>query len=141
MQVKDFPLDHVGIAVRDLDEATQRYQQLASYHVLAEETVHAQRVKVRFLQEEKGSCKIELLQGTDPESPICTFLKKRGEGIHHLAFRVEDIQAEMSRLRREGFQILQDHPVKGALNKWIFFIHPKSMGGVLVEICQTAAIE
>lgn len=136
MQIKDFPLDHIGIAVRDLELATRRYQRLATFSILAEEIVPSQKVRVRFLQQD--GYKIELLEGTSPDSPVNRFVEKRGEGIHHLAFRVNDIHAEMNRLRREGFQLLQDQPVKGALNKWIFFIHPKSAGGVLIEICQPA---
>ena len=134
MQIKDFPLDHIAVAVFDLDEATERYAKLSNISIIAEEVVESQKVKVRFLQQ--ADHKIELLQATGPDSPVARFLKKRGEGIHHLAFRVEDIYTEMERLLKEGFQLLQDQPVTGALNKWIFFIHPKSMGGVLVEICQ-----
>jgi len=134
MRVKDFPLDHIAVAVFDLDEATQRYADLSPISIIAEEVVESQKVKVRFLQQ--ADHRIELLQATSPDSPVAKFLEKRGEGIHHLAFRVKDIHFEMQRLKKEGFRLLQDHPVHGALNKWIFFIHPKSMGGVLIEICQ-----
>ncbi len=134
MRIKDFPLDHIAVAVFDLDEATERYAKLSPISIIAEEVVELQKVRVRFLQQ--ADHKIELLQATGPDSPVAKFLAKKGEGIHHLAFRVEDIHSEMERLRKAGFQLLQGQPVTGALNKWIFFIHPKSMGGVLVEICQ-----
>jgi methylmalonyl-CoA/ethylmalonyl-CoA epimerase len=136
LQVKDFPLDHVGIAVRDLDRATERFRKLTDFTILAEEVVPSQQVVVRFLQH--GEFKIELVQSTTPQSSIARFIEKRGEGIHHLAFRVKQIDQEMQRLREEGLEILQDRPILGAMNKWIFFIHPRSMGGTLVEICQPA---
>ena len=134
LQVKDFPLDHIGIAVRDLDQGTARFRKLADFTILAEEEVPSQQVIVRFLQH--GEYKIELLQSTSSQSSIARFIEKRGEGIHHLAFRVKNIDQEMKRLREEGLQIIQDRPIPGAMNKWIFFIHPQSMGGTLVEICQ-----
>lgn len=134
MQVKDFPLDHIAVAVKDLDKTTERYALLAPISIIAEEEVPSQQVRVRFIKQ--GDHKIELLLPLGPDSPVARFLEKRGEGIHHLAFQVNDINLELQRLRSEGFEILQDHPVRGALNKWIFFIHPRSMGGTLVEICQ-----
>jgi methylmalonyl-CoA/ethylmalonyl-CoA epimerase len=136
LQVKDFPLDHVGIAVRDLDRATERFRKLTDFTILAEEVVPSQQVVVRFLQH--GEFKIELLQPTNVQGSVARFINKRGEGIHHLAFRVKQIDLEMMRLRKEGLEIIQDKPILGAMNKWIFFIHPRSMGGTLVEICQPA---
>lgn len=133
-EVKDFPLDHIGVAVRNLDDATNRYRQSASVTILAEEEVQSQMVRVRFIRQ--GDHKIELLEATSAQSPIAKYLEKTGEGIHHLAFRVPDIHKEMDRLRTAGFEILQDNPIRGALNKWVFFIHPRSMGGTLIEICQ-----
>lgn len=133
-EVKDFPLDHIGVAVRNLDDATNRYRQSASVTILAEEEVQSQMVRVRFIRQ--GDQKIELLEATSAQSPIAKYLEKAGEGIHHLAFRVTDIHKEMDRLRTAGFEILQDYPIRGALNKWVFFIHPRSTGGTLVEICQ-----
>ncbi len=127
-------LDHIGVAVSDLDNATVKYQQLLGAEVIHEETVTSQRVSVRFLQHNQQ--KIELLHATHPDSPIARFIDKRGEGIHHIAYRVEDIHAEMERLRSEGFRLLQEQPILGAYNKLICFIHPKSMGGTLIEICQ-----
>jgi methylmalonyl-CoA/ethylmalonyl-CoA epimerase len=119
-----------------LDRATERFRKLTEFTILAEEVVPSQQVVVRFLQH--GEFKIELVQSTTPQSSIARFIEKRGEGIHHLAFRVKQIDQEMQRLREEGLEILQDRPILGAMNKWIFFIHPRSMGGTLVEICQPA---
>ncbi len=133
-QVKDFPLDHIGLAVRDLDQATNRFSQLGDIKIIAEEELPSQQVIVRFIQQ--GDHKIELLQSTSVNSPVARFLEKRGEGIHHLAFRVQNIQQEMQRLRESGLVVLQDQPIAGAMNKWVFFIHPRSMGGTLIEICQ-----
>lgn len=132
--VKDFPLDHIGVAVRDIGAATAQYRRMAPVRIIAEDEVASQMVKVRFI--DVGQAKIELLEATSEKSPIARFIKKRGEGIHHLAFRVSDIHAQLARLKAEGFILLQEKPVLGALHKLIFFIHPKSMGGTLVEICQ-----
>ncbi len=131
----NLPLDHIGIAVISIVEATAKYQQLMHAEILHDEEVPSQGVKVRFLS--TGSeTKIELLEALGPESPVAKFVDKRGEGLHHIAFRVHNIYEEFERLTEEGFQILQKEPVRGAYNKLIFFIHPKSMGGTLVEICQ-----
>jgi len=100
-----------------------------------DEDVPSQKVRIRFLEID-GRPKIELLEATDPLSPVAKFVEKRGEGIHHLAFRAEDIYHEYERLKKEGFVLIQAEPVAGANNKLVFFIHPKSMGGTLVEICQ-----
>ncbi len=127
------PLDHIGIAVNDIREATQRFVDLTKASILLDEFVPSQKVNVRFL--ELPNSKIELLEATSSDSPIAKFIAKRGEGIHHIAFRVSDIQAEMLRLRTH-YQVLQEKPIIGAGNKLVFFIHPKSMGGTLVEICQ-----
>lgn len=134
LQVKDFPLDHIGLAVRDLDRTTDRFSQLGDIKIIGEEELPSQQVIVRFIQQ--GDHKIELLQSTSVTSPVARFLEKRGEGIHHLAFRVKNIHQEMQRLRDSGLEILQDQPIVGAMNKWVFFIHPRSMGGTLIEICQ-----
>ncbi len=134
MEVKDFPLDHIGVAVSNLEIATNRYRRLYDVTILADEEVASQKVNVRFLK--MGNTKIELLVPSSELSPVFRFLAKRGEGIHHLAFRVKDINAEMKRLNDEGFHVLQKKPIRGAMNKWVFFVHPKSMGGTLVEICQ-----
>ncbi len=127
------PLDHIGVAVKDIEQATVRYQQMAGLGILHDEVVESQKVKVRFL--DGDHYKIELLEAIDSSSPVARFIKKRGEGIHHIAFSVDDIHEEMKRLRKK-YLILQEKPIRGANNKLIFFIHPKSMGGTLVEICQ-----
>jgi len=134
LSLKDFPLDHIGLAVHNLDEATAQFEKMSPVIVLGNDQVPSQKVAVRFIK--VGDTKIELLQATDPVSPVSKFILKRGPGIHHIAFGVKDIFAEIDRLRNEGFQILQEKPIRGAMGKWVFFIHPKSMGGTLVEICQ-----
>lgn len=134
LSLKDFPLDHIGLAVDNLDTATSQYQKLGPVTILGEDQVPSQKVLVRFLM--VGDTKIELLKATCADSPVARFIRKRGEGIHHIAFQVKDITSEMVRLRNQGMQILQDEPIRGAMGKWVFFIHPKSMGGTLVEICQ-----
>ena len=130
----DMPLDHVGIAVRDLDHSTALYQKLLGTVAIHDEVVESQFVKVRFLQ--LGEHLIELLQPLSENSSVSRFLKKRGEGLHHLAFRTNDILTEMDRLREIGMHLLQEEPLYGANHKLIFFIHPRSMDGVLVEVCQ-----
>ncbi len=127
-------LDHIAIAVADLESATQRYIQTLGAQVVHEELVTSQGVQVRFLQ--CGDNLIELIMGTDADTTVARFVAKRGEGLHHMAFRVDDIGAEFRRLKAMGLRLLQEEPVKGAWNKRIFFVHPQSMGGTLVEICQ-----
>ena len=99
-----------------------------------EEVVESEGVRTSFFK--AGPNKIELLEATNPESPIAKFIEKRGEGIHHVAYAVEDIAAEMDRLKREGFRLLNDAPKAGADNKWVCFLHPKDAGGTLIELCQ-----
>ena len=134
--MSDFPLilDHIGIAVKDLDEATKTYQRLLSAEVVHDEVVASQKVRIRFLQ--YAGQKIELLQTTDVDGPVGKFIRDRGQGIHHIAFKTDDIFEEMVRLREKGYQILQEKPIQGAYDKLIFFVHPKSMGGTWVEVCQ-----
>ena len=132
--MKSLEIDHIGIAVINLDESTARYQQLSGAIIIHEEEVAHQKVKVRFLQ--TGNQKLELLEATSTESPIARFIEKHNEGVHHIAFKVENIWDEMDRLKKEGFQLLQEAPIPGAFNKWVCFIHPKSVHGMLVEICQ-----
>ncbi len=133
----DLPLDHIAIAVFNIEESTKRFTVALSAKVTHDEVVESQEVKVRFL--EAGEHMIELIEPLAKESPVHRFLEKRGEGLHHLAFRTKNIEAEMDRLRAQGFHLLQERPVPGANNKLIFFIHPKSMDGVLVEVCQSVA--
>ena len=98
------------------------------------ETVESEGVSTSFFS--CGESKIELLEATNPASPIAKFIEKKGEGIHHVAFSVENIKEEVKRLKEQGFEILNEEPKKGADNKWVVFIHPKSAGGVLIELCQ-----
>lgn len=127
-------IEHIGIAVNDLQTAGDIYQKLLNTTVYKIEEVLSEGVKTAFLQ--NGPNKIELLEATNPDSPIAKFIAKKGEGIHHIAFDVDDIRAEMARLKAEGFVLLNDEPKKGADNKLVCFVHPKSANGVLVELCQ-----
>lgn len=127
-------LEHIGIAVKDLSESKALFEKLLNTKCYKEEEVPAEGVTTAFFS--VGNTKVELLEATTEDSPITKFLEKRGEGIHHLAFEVDDIRAEMKRLSDAGFQLLTDEPTKGADNKLVCFLHPKSAGGVLVELCQ-----
>jgi methylmalonyl-CoA/ethylmalonyl-CoA epimerase len=127
-------IEHIGIAVKDINTANDIYEKLLNGAPYKMEEVASEGVKTAFFQ--VGPNKIELLEATNPESPIAKFIEKRGEGIHHIAFDVEDIYAEMKRLMAEGFILLNDAPKKGADNKLVCFVHPKSANGVLIELCQ-----
>jgi methylmalonyl-CoA/ethylmalonyl-CoA epimerase len=127
-------LEHIGIAVSNLDEANQLYAKLLGKEHYKTEVVKTEAVNTSFY--EAGDVKIELLEATSPESPIARFIGKKGEGIHHIAFEVEDIKAEMQRLKGLGFQVLSETPKPGADNKLVCFLHPKSANGVLIELCQ-----
>lgn len=127
-------IEHLGIAVRDLKTANELFAKLLGKAHYKEEGVESEGVRTSFFQ--VGETKVELLEATRPDSPIAKFLDKRGEGIHHIAFDVADIYAEMERLKGEGFEILHETPKKGADNKLIVFLHPRSTNGVLVELCQ-----
>jgi methylmalonyl-CoA/ethylmalonyl-CoA epimerase len=128
-------IDHIGIAVKDMAAANELYAKLLGQPHYKVETVASEKVTTSFFK--IGDSKIELLEATDPESPIAKFIEKRGEGIHHIAFEVADIEAEIERLEGEGFVLLNKTPKKGADNKLVAFLHPKSAGGVLVELCQS----
>ncbi|WP_139920736.1 methylmalonyl-CoA epimerase [Hymenobacter sp. DG01] len=128
-------LEHLGLAVKDLEAATALYTKLLGQEPYKREHVASEAVDTVFFQ--VGGSKIELLAGTSPESAITRYLDKKSEGIHHVAFEVDDIRAEMARLRSEGFTLLNEEPKLGADNKLVCFIHPKSANGVLVELCQT----
>lgn len=128
-------IDHIGIAVKDLEQSNELFRRLLGAPHFKTETVDSEKVTTSFFQ--VGDSKIELLVATDPESPIAKYIEKRGEGIHHLAFEVADIHAEMARLQQEGFVLLNETPKRGADNKWVVFLHPKSANGVLVELCQS----
>jgi methylmalonyl-CoA/ethylmalonyl-CoA epimerase len=127
-------IEHVGIAVRDIATSGAVYERLLNTTVYKIEDVVSEGVTTAFLQ--SGPNKIELLAATSFDSPISKFIEKRGEGIHHIAFDVEDIVAEMERLKKEGFVLLNDQPKEGADNKLVCFLHPKSTNGVLIELCQ-----
>ncbi len=127
-------IEHIGIAVKDLDVGNNLYAQLLGVRPYKIETVASEAVNTSFFK--TGPNKIELLQATNEDSAIAKFIAKRGEGIHHIAFAVEDILAEMERLKKEGFILLNEKPKKGADNKLVAFVHPKSASGVLIELCQ-----
>jgi methylmalonyl-CoA/ethylmalonyl-CoA epimerase len=127
-------IEHIGIAVADLKAAGNLYEKLLNTTVYKTEDVASEGVKTAFLQ--SGPNKIELLEASSADSPIAKFIAKKGEGIHHIAFEVDDIVVEMARLKSEGFVLLSDEPKHGADNKLVCFVHPKSAGGVLVELVQ-----
>jgi methylmalonyl-CoA/ethylmalonyl-CoA epimerase len=127
-------IEHIGIAVKDIKTANEIYKSLLGYEHYKTENVESENVTTSFFR--CGESKIELLEATDEDSPIAKFIEKRGEGLHHVAFAVEDIKAEIKRLTKEGFIVLNEAPKRGADNKWVVFLHPKSAHGVLVELCQ-----
>ncbi|MHA6728032.1 methylmalonyl-CoA epimerase [Chryseobacterium sp. A301] len=127
-------IEHLGIAVKSLKESDSLFERLLGKGSYKKEEVEREGVITSFYQ--IGESKIELLESTKPESAISKFIEKRGEGIHHLAFGVENIEAEVERLKKEGFEFVSEEPKKGADNKLVVFLHPKSTGGVLVELCQ-----
>lgn len=127
-------IEHIGIAVKDLQNSNELFAKLFNTSHYKVETVASEGVSTSFFQ--IGETKIELLEATTPDSPIAKFIEKRGEGIHHIAFDVADIEAEVARLKTEGFSILNEIPKKGADNKRVVFLHPKSTNGVLVELCE-----
>ncbi|PCJ91890.1 MAG: methylmalonyl-CoA epimerase [Flavobacteriaceae bacterium] len=129
-------IEHIGIAVKDLESANQLYEKLLGIGHYKEEEVASEGVKTSFFK--VGSNKVELLESLDENGPIAKFIKKKGEGVHHIAFAVDDIAAEMKRLANEGFTLLNESPKKGADNKLVAFVHPKSCNGVLIELCQEA---
>jgi len=128
-------VEHIGIAVNDIKIAGNIYEKLLNTGIYKTELVEREGVETAFLK--TGPSKIELLQATHTDSPIAKFIAKKGEGIHHIAFEVDDIEAEMLRLKNEGFVLLSDKPKPGADNKLVCFVHPKSAGGVLIELCQS----
>lgn len=128
-------VEHIGIAVNSLANANDLFTRLLGAAPYKEESVASEHVTTSFFM--AGQTKIELLEATAPESAIARHIEKRGEGIHHIAFEVDDIYAEMDRLRAAGFQLLNEAPKRGADNKLVCFVHPKSAQGVLVELCQT----
>ena len=127
-------IEHIGIAVKDLEKSNKLFAALFGKPNYKIEEVASEGVKTAFFK--SGPNKIELLQATHSESPIAKFIEKKGEGIHHIAFAVSDIVSETKRLQKEGFVVLNETPKKGADNKVVVFLHPKSTNGVLVELCQ-----
>jgi len=127
-------VEHIGIAVKNLDAANILYANLLGVKHYKIESVASEKVRTSFFK--VGDTKIELLEATDNTSAIAKFIAKRGEGMHHIAYEVTNIVASMQRLKKEGFRLLNAIPKKGADNKWVCFVHPKSCNGVLVELCQ-----
>ncbi len=127
-------IEHIGIAVKNLDQSIDLYQRLLNADCYKTELVASENVNTAFFR--TGENKVELLQATSLESPIAKFIEKKGEGIHHIAFAVDNIYDEMDRLRNEGFTLLDEQPKKGADNKMVCFVHPKDTNGVLIELCQ-----
>ena len=127
-------VEHIGIAVKNLQQADKLYTRLLGIPSYKTERVDSENVTTTFFR--VGESKIELLEATNTESVISKFIEKKGEGLHHIAFEVDDIFAEMQRLKSEGFVLLNETPKKGADNKLVCFIHPKNASGVLVELCQ-----
>ncbi len=127
-------IEHIAIAVKDLNSSNSLFSKLLGKEPFKEEEVAGEKVKTSFFQ--MGETKIELLEALSEESSIAKFINRKGEGIHHIAFEVLDIKAEMKRLQEEGFELLNEEPKLGADNKLICFIHPKSANGVLIELCQ-----
>jgi methylmalonyl-CoA/ethylmalonyl-CoA epimerase len=128
-------IEHIGIAVKSIVESNKIYEKLLGVNYYKIEEVKTENVLTSFFK--IGDSKIELLEATSPESPIAKFIEKKGEGMHHIAFEVDDIEAEMQRLAVEGFQLLNEKPKIGADNKLVCFLHPKGTNGVLIELCQT----
>jgi len=127
-------IEHIGIAVKNLSESNLLFEKLFGVPPYKEEEVMSEGVKTSFFM--NGPNKIELLEATNENSPIAKFIEKKGQGIHHIAFDVENIYTEIERLKKEGFVILNEIPKKGADNKLVAFLHPKSTNGVLIELCQ-----
>ncbi|MCH8556824.1 MAG: methylmalonyl-CoA epimerase [Balneolia bacterium] len=128
-------IEHIGIAVKNLDEAIKNWETLLGAPCYKKESVASEKVDTAFFR--TGESKIELLGARAPDSVIAGFIEKRGEGMHHVAFEVDDIRAEMKRLSEAGYRLLQEEPKRGADNKLVAFLHPKNANGVLVELCQS----
>ena len=127
-------IEHIGIAVKNIADSVKLFEALLNTPCYKTEVVESEKVTTAFFK--SGETKIELLESSSPESAIAKFIAAHGEGLHHIAFEVEDIENEMARLKEDGFTLLRDKPFRGADNKMVCFIHPKSSNGVLVELCQ-----
>ena len=132
-------VEHIGIAVKNLAESNELFQKLFGKEAYKVETVESEGVSTSFFQ--MGETKIELLEATKEDSAIAKFIAKKGEGIHHIAYEVENIETEIKRLKEEGFTVLNETPKKGADNKLVAFLHPKTTNGVLVELCQEMKVD
>lgn len=132
-------IEHIGIAVKNIDESNDLFTKLFGEPNYKTEAVESEGVKTSFFK--VGMNKIELLEATKEDSPIAKFIDKKGEGIHHIAFDVDDIKAEVKRLKGEGFIVLNEKPKRGADNKLVVFLHPKTTNGVLIELCQEIEAE
>lgn len=128
-------IEHIGIAVKNLEESILKYETLLQTNCYKRETVLSEYVETAFFK--VGESKIELLESINNQGPIAAFIEKRGEGIHHIAYEVNDIKKEMARLSKEGFRLLNEAPKKGADNKWVCFVHPKDAFGVLTELVES----
>jgi methylmalonyl-CoA/ethylmalonyl-CoA epimerase len=131
----DYKVEHIGIAVKDLSKSIPLFERLLGSSCYKTETVASEQVETAFFLQNGG--KIELVQSTQADGVIAKYIDKKGEGMHHIAFEVPDILAEMERLKKEGFTLLNETPKKGADNKLVCFVHPKDSNGVLIELCQT----
>jgi methylmalonyl-CoA/ethylmalonyl-CoA epimerase len=127
-------IEHIGIAVKNLELSNKLFSEIFGSDPYKIEDVESEGVKTSFFK--VGQNKIELLEATNEESAIAKFINKKGEGVHHIAFDVSDIKAEIKRLKEVGFIVLNEEPKKGADNKWVAFLHPKSTNGVLIELCE-----
>jgi methylmalonyl-CoA/ethylmalonyl-CoA epimerase len=131
----EYKLEHIGIAVKDLSVSIPLFERLLGSNCYKTEAVASEQVETAFFLQNGG--KIELVQSTQPDGVIAKYIDKKGEGMHHIAFEVPDILAEMERLKKEGFTLLNETPKKGADHKLVCFVHPKDCNGVLIELCQT----
>lgn len=134
MNFQHMIIDHIGIAVRDLEVSIDLFTRITGNEPIKREKVESQNVEVVFIP--SGSAKLELIQNLDGEGPIKKYIDKKGEGVHHVAFRVTDIYAAMEEMKAKGFELIDKEPRRGADHKLICFLHPRSTGGVLVELCQ-----
>lgn len=130
-----YNVEHIGIAVKNLETSIPLFERLLNSPCYKTESVGSESVNTAFFLKE--GAKIELLESSDPDGVIAKFIAKKGEGMHHIAFEVPDIEAEMTRLKNEGFTLLNETPKKGADNKLVCFVHPKDSNGVLIELCQS----
>jgi methylmalonyl-CoA/ethylmalonyl-CoA epimerase len=126
-------IEHIGIAVKSLEVSIPLFESLMNTKCYKQENVDSENVTTAFFQ--TGETKVELLESSTPDGVIARFIEKKGEGVHHLAFKVDDIEAEMKRLKADGFVLLNETPKRGADNKLVCFLHPKNTNGVLIELC------